>query len=326
MARAIGLFSRAFPYLVALAAVLGVAFPGPATAIYAAVPLLVMLMMASVGSTLAKAEVLREWRRWPRLLLILSMQGIGLPVAGILLGSFLANPADRLGLVLAAAAPVEASASVLILLAGGSEGLGIALLVGSSLLAALTAPLILGAGGLASYHVAPAGIGLWLAGVIVAPLLAGRGIASRLPAGKNPRQAASALAAAALLLLVYAVGSLRPTVGGPAQWLGLVLACAGLNAAGYAIGWYGMRVLRANPGECVAGLFTSGMREFGVAIGMAVQFFGPESAVAPALYGLTSLLSSGIILRSIWSRSRHAAVDPTGNDRPNPLRPLPVNR
>ncbi len=326
MARAIDLFSRGFPYLVAIAAILGVAFPGPATAIYAAVPLLVMLMMASVGSTLSRAEVLREWRRWPRLLLILSMQAIGLPAAGILFGSFLTNPADRLGLVLAAAAPVEASASVLILLAGGSEGLGIALLVGSSFLAALTTPLILGAAGLASYHVAPVGISLWLVVVIIAPLLVGGGIAARLPAGKNPRRMASAIAAAALLLLVYAVGSLRPAVGGPTQWLGLVLACSGLNAAGYAIGWYGMRALRADRGECVAGLFTSGMREFGVAIGMAVQFFGPESAVAPALYGLTSLVSSGIILRSFWSRSRRGAADPAGKNRPDPLRPLPVNR
>ncbi len=326
MARAISLFSRGFPYLVAIAAILGVAFPGPATAIYAAVPLLVMLMMAGVGSTLGKAEVLREWRRWPRLLLILLMQGIGLPVAGILIGSFLPNPADRLGLVLAAAAPVEASASVLILLAGGSEGLGIALLVGSSLLAALTTPLMLGAAGLASYHVAPAGIGLWLVAVIVAPLLVGRGIAARLPTGKDPRQAASATAAAALLLLVYAVGSLRPAVGEPDQWLGLVLACAALNVTGYTTGWYGMRLLRADPGECVAGLFTSGMREFGVAIGMAVQFFGPESAVAPALYGLTSLVSSGIILRCVWSHSRHGSAEVAGDARSNPLHPLSVKR
>ncbi len=326
MARAFDLFSRGFPYLVALAAILGVTFPGPATAIYAAVPLLVMVMMAGVGSTLGEVEVLGEWRRWPRLLLILSMQGVSLPVAGILLGSFLESPADRLGLILAAAAPVEASASVLILLAGGSEGLGIALLLGSSLFAALTTPLMIGAAGLPTFHVAPAGIGLWLAAVIVAPLLVGRGIASRLPAGKNPRQAASTVAAAALLLLVYAVGSLRPAVGGPAQWFGLVLACAGLNAAGYAIGWYGMRILRAEPDECVAGLFTAGMREFGVAIGLAVQFFGAESAVAPALYGLTSLVSSGIILRCIWSHSRDAANHPETNDRAGSLRPQRLNR
>ncbi len=325
MARAIDTFSRGFPYMAAAAAVLGVAFPGPATAIYATVPLLVMLMMAGVGSTLEKSEVQREWRRWPRLLLILSMQAIGLPVAGILLGSFLANPADRIGLVLAAAAPVEASASVLILLAEGSEGLGIALLVGSSVLATLTTPLILGAAGLASYHVAPLGISLWLLLMIVAPLLVGRAIAARLPAGKNPRRVASAVAVAALLLLVYAVGSLRPGVGGPEQWLGLGLACCGLNAAGYLIGWYGMRALRADRGECVAGLFTSGMREFGVAIGMAVQFFGAESAVAPALYGLTSLVSSGLILRGLRSRSRRAA-DLTKKGGQDPLHPLPVEQ
>jgi bile acid:Na+ symporter, BASS family len=304
------ILTRGFPYLTVLAALIGLAFPGPAGAIYAAIPILVMIMMAGVGATISLSAILGEWRRWPWIVLILVGQGIVLPLTGILVGFLSSNPADRLGLLLASVAPVEASASVLILLAGGSEPLGIALLLGSSISTVVVMPFALKLAGHSSIAVAPAGVALWLLVVVVGPLLLGSAMRGRFFRTRDPRPAAGAVSAAAVLLIIYGVGSLRPAVGGPGQWLLLVLACLGLNAAGYASGWYGMRALQASREDCVAVLFTGGMREFGIAVGLALQFFGPEPAVAAALYGLTTMVTPGLVLMWVWSGEGQRPISP----------------
>jgi len=317
----IRILTNGFPFLTVLAALLGLVFPGPATAIYTAIPILVMIMMAGVGATISLSAILGEWRRWPWIVLILFGQSIVLPLAGILVGFLLWNPADRLGLLLASVAPVEASASVLILLAGGSEPLGIALLLGSSISTVVVMPFALRLAGQPSFSVAPVGIALWLLVVVVGPLFLGSTIRGRFLQTKDPRQSAGAVSAVALLLVIYGVGSLRPALGEPAQWLLLVLACLGLNAAGYASGWYGMRALQASREDCVAVLFTGGMREFGVAVGLALQFFGPEPAVAAALYGLTTMVTSGLVLKWVWSAQGSTQPSWKNNARTEPGSP-----
>ena len=317
----IRILTSGFPYLTVLAALIGLVFPGPATAIYTAIPILVMIMMACVGATISLSAILGEWRRWPWIVLILFGQSIVLPLAGILVGFLLWNPADRLGLLLASVAPVEASASVLILLAGGSEPLGIALLLGSSISTVVVMPFALRLAGQPSFSVAPVGIALWLLVVVVGPLFLGSTIRGRFLQTKDPRQSAGAVSAVALLLVIYGVGSLRPALGEPAQWLLLVLACLGLNAAGYASGWYGMRALQASREDCVAVLFTGGMREFGVAVGLALQFFGPEPAVAAALYGLTTMVTSGLVLKWVWSAQGSTQPSWKNNARTEPGSP-----
>ena len=291
-----------FPYLVLLTAAAGLLYPGPAVALYAAVPLLIALMMAAIGTTLELSAILSEWKRWPWIILILFGQTLVLPLAGLLIGLPLLGPSERLGLVLAAAAPAEASAAVLILLSGGSEPLGLALLIASPLVSAAILPQTLRLAGLPPVTVAPAGIFLWLLTVIVGPLLLGIFLRARLWRGREPRDAAAALAGGALLCLVYAVAGLRPAVGEPLQWLGIGFACLALNLIGYAAGWFGMGLLGARREDRLAVLFTTGMREFGLAMALALQFFGPEPAVTAALYGLTTLLSAGLVL--LWFRPR----------------------
>jgi BASS family bile acid:Na+ symporter len=290
-----------FPYLVILTTTAGIVYPGPAMALYAAVPALVALMMVAIGATLDLRAILQEWKRWPWIVLILLGQAVVLPLAGLLIGLPLLGPSDRLGLVLAAAAPAEASACVLILLSGGSEPLGLALLLGSALVSAGILPQTLRLAGLPPVTIAPAGIFLWLLAVVIAPLLLGLLARRRFWSRRDPRDAASAVAAGALLCLIYAVSGLRPVVG-------VGLACLALNLIGYSAGWYGMGLLGARREDRLAVLFTSGMREFGVAVGLALQFFGPEPAITAALYGLTTLLSSGLVL--LWIRWRNAEDPP----------------
>jgi len=304
-----------FPYLVVLTTTAGIVYPGPAVALYAAVPVLIALMMAAIGTTLDLKVILHEWKRWPWIVLILLGQAVVMPLAGLLIGLILPAANDRLGLILAAAAPAEASACVLILLSGGSEALGLALLFGSALASAAILPQTLRLAGLPPVTVAPAGIVLWLLAVLVAPLLLGVFLRARFLQGRDPRDTASALAGGALLCLIYAVAGLRPAVGEPLQWLGVGLACLALNLVGYVAGWYGMGLLDARREDRLAVLFTTGMREFGVAVGLALQFFGPEPAITAALYGLTTLLSSGIALLWIrWRTTAPPAPSPPGGD------------
>jgi BASS family bile acid:Na+ symporter len=291
-----------FPYLVILTTTAGIVYPGPTIALYAAVPALVAVMMVAIGATLDFRAILQEWKRWPWIVLILLGQAVVLPLAGLLIGLPLLGPSDRLGLVLAAVAPAEASACVLILLSGGSEPLGLALLLGSALVSAGILPQALRLAGIPSATIAPAGILLWHLAVVVGPLLLGVLARRRLWRGREPREAAAAVAAGALLCLIYAVSGLRPMVGEPMDWLGVGLACLALNLIGYSAGWYGMGLLGARREDRLAVLFTSGMREFGVAVVLALQFFGPDPAVTAALYGLTTLLSSGLVL--LWIRWR----------------------
>jgi BASS family bile acid:Na+ symporter len=303
-----------FPYLVILTTAAGILYPGPAVALYAAVPALIAVMMAAIGTTLDFRVILQEWRRWPWIVLILLGQTLVLPIAGLLIGRLLLGPSDRLGLVLAAAAPAEASACVLILLSGGSETLGLALLLGSALVSAAVLPQALRIAGLPAVTVAPAGIFLWLLAVVFGPLLLGSFLRARLWRKRELRDPASAVAGAALLCLIYAVAGLRPVVGEPMQWLGVGLACLALNAIGYGAGWYGMGFLGARREDRLAVLYTTGMREFGVAVGLALQFFGPEPAITAALYGLTTLLSSGIVL--LFTRRDPAAPAATRKEAP----------
>jgi len=112
--------------------------------------------------------------------------------------------------------------------------------------------------------------------------------------------AVAALAVIALLFIV--AGTARHVVlsGEIAVVAGL---CLLLNLAGYAAGWGLFRLLRAPELAVRAGVFTVGMREFGVAATVAMAVL-PDAAAVAGVYGIVILVTAPLLVQIYNRRDR----------------------
>lgn len=78
--------------------------------------------------------------------------------------------------------------------------------------------------------------------------------------------------------------------------------CLALNLASYAGGYVLFRLLQAPDMAVRAAVFTTGMREFGVAAAIATAAV-PAAAPVAGLYGILILITAPLLVRA-YSRSR----------------------
>lgn len=267
----------------------------------AIVPLL-MLVMLGMGLTLEPRSLLLVFRR-PRLLALGAvLQFTVMPLCALLVAKLLGLEAMQIaGMVLVGASSGGTASNVITYLAGGDVALSVALTAVSTLLAVVLMP---GLTWLLIGHTVPVPTGamlLTVAQVALGPVLVGMVLRQAFPRAIERLQSVLPLASVVAICIVIAVivalnhASLA-TVGGL-----LALAVMLHNGIGLAAGYWLARLARADVVTARTLAIEVGMQNSGLAVALAVKYFGPAAAVPGALFSIWHNVS-GSLLAGYWGR------------------------
>jgi BASS family bile acid:Na+ symporter len=270
--------------------------------------------MFAIGWMLPRDEVRQVGRRWPAVLLGVTVQYGTMPTLAFLVGRWGGFTGDALiGLVLVGCVPGAMASNVLTLLARGNVSYSVGMTTLATLLSPLAVPLALrwtleGARGVSLDFWAVS----WnLCLTVVFPVAAGFALSNVFPQWEKPAKRVGSTVANLVILWIIAVvvGLNRGNLGridAP-----LLLALLAVNGGGYAAGYCAGRLMRLPEPMCRALTLEIGMQNAGLGATLATQLFPdrPAAAIAPAIYTFGCMLTGTMLARgwAVWD-DRHAAA------------------
>ncbi len=296
--------TRLFPLWAILASLLAWAWPAPFVALKPAIPWLLALIMFSMGLTLRPENFAEALRRPGLIGLGLLLQFSVMPLLAWLIGGWLGLSSGLLaGLVLVGASPGGTASNVITFLARGDVALSITLTACSTLLAVVATP------GLTLLYAGHAvEVPAWamlrsVALIVLLPVLGGvflNTLFGRWLGGLKP-----ALPLVAVIAICTIIGIVVGLNAGRITRIGAALALAVVlhNAGGLLLGYLVPRLLGQPPRIARTLAIETGMQNSGLAVALAVKYFGPAAALPGALFSLWHNLS-GALLASLWRRGR----------------------
>lgn len=265
----------------------------------------IVVAMFCLGCLMPSDELKRVGQRWPTVLGGVVIQYVTMPLlAWILATAFQIPEPLRTGVVLVGCVPGAMGSNVLTALAGGNVSYSVSLTTLATLLSPIVVPwtLRLTAGAEADTSVFD-GLALKLLLTVVVPVLVGHTLCRLTHRFANvARPLAGVGANLAILWIVAVVVGLNRDRFAMATG-NLLIPLIILNAAGYAAGWLGGRLLRINAGMSTALMLEVGMQNAGLGATLAVGLFPdtPTAAVAPAVYTFGCMVTgTGLALGLHW--------------------------
>jgi BASS family bile acid:Na+ symporter len=309
---------------VLVAATLGLAAPDAASRARDAVPVLLGVMVFATGFTVPPLRLAAVLRRPARIVLVLALQFGPLSMLAYLLSRLPVPEAVSAGVLVLGVCPSEISSGVMVLLAGGDAALATAIVAASLLAGTVVTPLLLNSYAPHAASVDRAALTGELMLAVGLPLL----VASTLRGWLAQRQARSRVAASlafwgdavpelaplpegllatadrllpgvaglAVIALIFVVAGTTRDVVLSGTVFSAVPLCLAFNLAGYGAGWLLFRGLRAPELAVRSAVFTTGMREFGVAAAIATAALPAATGVA-GLYGVLILITAPLLVR-----------------------------
>ncbi len=313
--------TAAFPLWALLFALLAYFWPsGWPDLLVEAKPLIVPLLglvMFGMGMTLTWAGFTAVWRRPGPIGLGIVLQFLIMPLAAWLIARALGLSAElTAGLVLVGASPGGTASNVVCYLARGDLALSITLTTASTLLAVVATPL------LTLVYVGqqvPVPVLAMLVSVFKMVLLpVALGVLVNRLAGRwlEPVKPLfpllSVLAIVAIIAIIVALNRHNLAGVGALTALAVVLH----NGSGLVLGYLVGRVATGDERTARTLAIEVGMQNSGLAVALAVKYFGAVAALPGALFSVWHNLS-GSLLAALWSRSVPAgrALPPRGRRR-----------
>jgi len=286
---------------VVVAALVGVAMPKGAVALDSWVPVLLAGQVLGVALNLTLGEVRSAIRQSRLIGLALLVQWTVLPGLGLLLHLVAPTPLLAIGILICAVSPAEITSGLMATIAGGDTALAMACMSGSLALSIVLTPFWLTVGLGSAVHVRPTSLALELALSVLLPLVVGITLRWRFPGIARWRHLLLDLSAACLVLVVLAgTTSARGVLTSPTILIMLPLVAALLAGGGLA-GWGLGRILQLRRRQALAVGFPIGIREFGVAIAVAVAV-APRSAAVGGVYGILMVAAAGTLASRMGRR------------------------
>jgi BASS family bile acid:Na+ symporter len=293
-------------WLVLAAGVLGVLLPDVGARLQGAVLPLLAVMVVGVGITETPRTLLGRRAELLPALVVVAVQMTVLPLLAF--GLFRALPAGdgRLGLLIVGLAPAEVTSALATRLAHGSAGLALRLLALSLLVSTVSIPLWLALLTTAQRPVSGTTLFGELVVAVVLPLVGAAVVRARVPRVGQLTERWSALSALAVVVLVFIVAGGLRQLRFDGGLVALGAALIGLVGLCYGLGLVLAGVLRLAHGQRRAVLFTTGMREFGVAAAVATSVVSTQAGAVAAVYGLLMMTSSFWVVG--WLQRREAGL------------------
>ncbi|MDA8395522.1 MAG: bile acid:sodium symporter [Candidatus Dormibacteraeota bacterium] len=284
---------RLLPWVV-LAVGIGLAEPTTSGALVPVVPVLLAGQVLGVSLNLTPADFRAAGRRLHLVGAALLLEWTVLPALAVLVSRAIPSRELASGVVICAVAPAEITSGLMAAVAGGDAALATSITAGSLALATFLVPAWLGValGGTSQFN--PLSVVGELGLSVLVPLLAGVVLRARFPRLARYRHLFLDLSAACLVLVVLAgMGPARPALLS-ATLLPIILLAGAVLLAGGALGWgLGQALSLPRPTATAVG-FPVAIREFGVAIAVAVAVL-PQAAAVAGVYGILMVAGAGTV-------------------------------
>jgi bile acid:Na+ symporter, BASS family len=275
--------------------------PDPFRASAAGLNALFAVTMLAIGSLLPADEIRQVARRWPTVAGGTLVQYLAMPtLAFVLARLFQLEGTALIGMLVAGCVPGAMASNVLTLIARGNVSYSVSL----TTLATLVSPLVVPAAlwlFLRQWIQLDVPQMMWqLCWMVVLPVITGHLLRRVFAVWERLAQRGGAALAnlAILWIIAVVVAQNRDRLAQISIWL--LLALLALNVLGFLAGYAGGWLMRLPPPMRRALVLEVGMQNAGLGTVLATNFFGPETALAPALYTFGCMLS-GTILARLWS-------------------------
>lgn len=300
--RAARFITDKLPWLIIAAGLTGFLWSSVANFLSPVTPYLLAVMVAGSGFNLSLGQVFQVRSTLKLTFLALLLQLSLLPLLGFGLYQILPNSGLAIGMLALGVAPSEITSALMTMLAGGNLVLATRLMAFSIMIAAFTTPLWLGLflGQRVPFDFGGMLIELGL--VISVPFLLASGLRTRFSGLAKYEAEFSGLSALAVIILIFVVGGSLASFGLSREVLWLALACLGFNLSGYLLGYLTGLAFKQSAPQTTALIFSSGMREFGIATTVAINFLPAGAALAPALYGFIMMTSASLLVGRLKNR------------------------
>jgi BASS family bile acid:Na+ symporter len=293
------------PWLIIIAGVLGYILNPIANFLSSSTPYLLAAMMIGSGLTLSLVEVL-DWKNTIRLTLItLALQLSLLPLLGWSLYQLLPDTPLAVGILAIGVAPSEITSAFMTLLGGGNLALSTRVMAFSIFLSTFLAPLWLGVFLGKSVPLDLSGMVVELGLIIILPFIIASGLRTRYKQLEKYETEAGSLSALAVILLIFVVGGSIADYTLNLEVVWIAVACLVFNLGGYLLGFGLAFFSKRQLPETVALIFTSGMREFGIATALALNFLPKGASLAPAIYGLIMMVSASALATFLKNKEQN---------------------
>ncbi len=267
----------------------------------AIVPLL-MVIMFGMGMTITLKDFVRVWSRPGVLAFGVTLQYLVMPVAAWAVASLMMLPPALLaGMVLVGSSPGGTASNVICYLARGNVALSVSLTFLSTLLAFLLTPAFTW---LLAGRAVPVPFGnmlLDILRIVLAPVLIGAALNSLL--GRRLARLLPVfpvLSVVAIVVIIAIIVALnQPRLG----HIGLAVTGAIVlhNGIGLLLGYLLPRLAGQDPITARTLAIETGMQNSGLAVALALKYFGAMAALPGALFSIWHNLS-GALLASFWRR------------------------
>ncbi len=277
-----------------LAVAIGLALPATSAAMVPNVPVLLAGQVLGVSLNLTPTDFRAAARRVHLVGAALLLQWTVLPGLAVVVSRAIPSRELASGMVICAVAPAEITSGLMAAVAGGDAALATSIMAGSLALATILVPVWLGVslGGTARFN--PLSLVGELSLSVLVPLVAGVVLRFRFPGLARYRHHFLDLSAACLVLVVLAgMGPARPALLS-ATLLPIVLLAGAVLLTGGALGWGLGRALSLPRRTATAVGFPVAIREFGVAIAVAVAVL-PRAAAVAGVYGILMVAGAGTV-------------------------------
>jgi predicted Na+-dependent transporter len=281
--------------LVVIAAVAGVAWPGPGRRADSGGAILgtLAILVFCTGSSVTFGEIAAIRAASRRLILVLAVSTVALPALAWLASQLVTGADLRGGVLAAGVAPAEVASVALTGLAGGEVALAAGLLVASTIVTVLLAGPILSIAGARS-AASQLGLLATLALVVALPLATGSAIRTLNPLNGREQPWIRIAGTVSLLVLLWEVASELHLSASDAR---VAIALLLYLAAGAVLG--ALLATGSLPRQRAAIVLPTAMRDFAVAAGIATSAFGPAAAAPLGIYGILVLTFGTIAVQVV---------------------------
>lgn len=267
----------------------------------AIVPLL-MVIMFGMGMTITLRDFVRVWTRPGVLAFGLSLQYLIMPAAawGVALLMKL-PPALLAGMVLVGSSPGGTASNVICFLARGNVALSVSLTFLSTLLAFLLTPAFTWLLAGRAVPVPFENMLVDILRIVLAPVLLGAAINSLF--GRRLQRLLPFFPLLSVLAIVLIIAIIVALNQARLSQVGLMLVGAVMlhNGIGLLAGYLIPRLAGQDPITARTLAIETGMQNSGLAVALALKYFGPLAALPGALFSIWHNLS-GAVLAAFWRR------------------------
>lgn len=292
--------SRYFPWLALIISFLAWYQPEPLLGLEQAIVPLLSIVMFCMGLALRVEDFERVWRRPLPIGLGVVLQFSLMPCLAWALAYTLQLPPElSIGLIVVGSCAGGTASNVMTYLAGGDVALSVSMTLVSTLLGVVLTPWLIAFYADSSIHIDTTAMIISIAQIVVLPIVAGLFCNQFLPQVRRALYAKLPDIASALILLIIAIiVAINANVIAKISLLA-ALAVMLHNLLGLALGYFLARACKQTEVCARTIAIEVGMQNSGLAVAIAMQFFGPISALPAALFSVWHNLSASL-LSAYW--------------------------